>query len=253
MREAKSRESSESSRHRACFAPLNNAYSHLPVLVHLVLSSVCPHATSRLTPPACDEMPRALEAFIVHFNLVRCASMYTYAWGNVADNDGDTTARKALVPGTKSTSIPHLRQSSTVQSNDASHIPEGNGAIDADDLMLKTLLCEDRGCSDACQSYVTPINKCYNGQELFPDDPSWGEYDVLDMYACLEGVYGGDGGCTTSADLNGPSSFKRTFFASQGSSCSEQTDEFDEVPLDECIGPFGDPRPWGRFEIAAKE
>ena len=201
-------------------------------------------------------MPRALEAFIVHFNLARCASMYTYAWGNVrvvADNDGDTAARKALVPGTKSTSIPHLRQSSTVQSNDASHIPEGNGAIDADDLMLKTLLCEDRGCSDACQSYVTPINKCYNGQELFPDDPSWGEYDVLDTYVCLEGVYGGDGGCTTSADLNGSSSFKRTFFASQGSSCSEQTDEFDEVPLDECIGPFGDPRPWGRFEIAAKE
>ena len=175
--------------------------------------------------------------------------MYTYAWGNVrvvADNDGDTAARKALVPGTKSTSIPHLRQSSTVQSNDASHIPEGNGVIDADDLMLKTLLCEDRGCSDACQSYMTPINKCYNGQELFPDDPSWGEYDVLDTYVCLEGVYGGDGGCTTS-------SFKRTFFASQGSSCSEQTDEFDEVPLDECIGPFGDPRPWGRFEIAAKE
>ena len=178
------------------------------------------------------------------------------SWGNVdlAENDGDTAAAsKALVPGTKSASVPRLRQSSTVQSSDVSHIPEGNGAVDADDLVLKTLLCEDRGCSDACQSYVTPINKCYNGQELFPDDPSWGEYDVLDTYACLEGVYGGDGGCTTSADFDGSSSFKRTFFASQGSSCSEQTDEFDEVPLDECIGPFGDPRPWGRFEIAAKE
>jgi hypothetical protein len=41
------------------------------------------------------------------------------------------------------------------------------------------------------------------------------------------------------------SSIKRSFYSSKNSSCiGEPTDEF-VIPLHQCVGPWGEPRPWG--------
>jgi len=198
-------------------------------------------------------MPGMSAVLILHLVLGFCGAL------NVDDESGNSTATKLI--------------SSSRKSGDASkgcmHL-----AIATEELMLNTVLCEDRSCSDACQAYLTPVNKCFNGQSLFPGDPSWGEHDVLDTYECpgrkdsTEGSTNNDGRsmnweimprreegedeAKAAVDIDYASSFKRTLFRSKDSSCREPTDEFDTLPLNECIGPFGKPRPWGRFEIAAK-
>jgi hypothetical protein len=102
-------------------------------------------------------------------------------------------------------------------------------------LLLNSTLCEGR-CVDGCKSYVTPLNQCFNGQSLFPDDPSWGVYDISDI--------------VLSSDLlNESASFSRQFFGSKDGNCTGgPTDSF-ILPIYECVGPFGAPRPWGEFSF----
>jgi hypothetical protein len=96
-------------------------------------------------------------------------------------------------------------------------------------LLLNSTLCKGR-CVDDCKSYVTPLGQCFNGQSLFPDDPSWGVYDISDA------VLSND-------------SFRRQFFGSKDGNCTgEPTDSF-VLPIHECVGPFGAPRPWGEFSF----
>ena len=94
---------------------------------------------------------------------------------------------------------------------------------------LNTTLCTDK-CQSDCKSYTTPLNRCYNGQHLFPNDPSWSPFDLLDAVVCQTLV--------------------RTIFeASSNSSCqSSNADDHFSIPLDTCVGPFGKPRPWGILE-----
>ena len=40
---------------------------------------------------------------------------------------------------------------------------------------------------------------------------------------------------------------RRAFYDTPGT-CGAETDHFD-VPLDQCVGPFGKPRPWGEFSL----
>jgi hypothetical protein len=77
---------------------------------------------------------------------------------------------------------------------------------------------------------------CYNGAQLFPNDNnSWGPYDILDARILI--------------DENDNTVFRRTFYSSQNGSCRDMpTDEYD-LPLNECVGPFGKPRPWGIFSL----
>jgi hypothetical protein len=98
------------------------------------------------------------------------------------------------------------------------------------EVAISTELCE-KFCSEntTCLFYETPVVECYNGQALFPDDPSWGPYDIMD-------------------DLLNDTSFVRRFYSSTDGSCRDETDLF-ELPFDECVGPFGQPRPWGIFEV----
>lgn len=123
---------------------------------------------------------------------------------------------------------------------------------------LQTSLCEDIECSAECKLYETPLNKCYNGQDMFPGDPSWGKYDVLDTYLCRGIVSVGTvlvAGRALGArgvDDSPCTSFTRTFYASKGSTCQDKTDSFDSVPLKECIGPFGEPKPWGLFSVVGR-
>lgn len=204
--------------------------------------------------------------------ILLCLVASSYALSNGgAEKSSDSTTEN------KSSSKPRLRQSAMLSSYDASFASEGHYSTVTENLMLNTLLCKDRGCSDECQTYLTPVNTCFNGLSLFPDDPSWSEYDIFDTYTRSErrgdSEHGTDDGVGLMSwetisrrgeelkdaapkgaeNFDDASSFKRTFFRSKDSSCHDPTDEFDALPLNECIGPFGDPRPWGRFEIATRK
>jgi hypothetical protein len=97
---------------------------------------------------------------------------------------------------------------------------------------LNMTLCTDK-CTGDCQSYITPVSKCYNSGALFPNDPSWSGLDVLDTVICQTLV--------------------RTIFSkSKNASCTVSDDDSDDrfqIPLNECVGPFGAPRPWGWFSL----
>jgi hypothetical protein len=108
------------------------------------------------------------------------------------------------------------------------------GTADAKTLKLGTTLCVDRDCKSDCVSYRTPLDVCYNGQHLFPGDPSWGNVDVYDQSA-IEAI------------------FHRFFYGSQNSTCHGPPTDAYSLPVDRCLGPFGIPRPWGYFEYAQPE
>lgn len=108
----------------------------------------------------------------------------------------------------------------------------------ADGDHLNSTLCHGY-CTGECRSYTTPLNStCYNGQSLFPGDPSWGNVDVMD--AIVDGE-------------DGRAVLERNFFdASNTSACLGPSDLY-TLPLNECVGPFGRPRPWGTFSLVASK
>ena len=96
--------------------------------------------------------------------------------------------------------------------------------------IIRTDLCDTFCLENAlCIRYKTPVSDCYNGEALFPNDPSWGPYDVED-------------------DVMDKFTFVRKFYASENGTCRDQTDQF-ELPFNVCVGPFGQPRPWGKFAL----
>lgn len=99
--------------------------------------------------------------------------------------------------------------------------------------LLNTTLCKDKCQSDDCKTYMTPLDRCYNPFKLFPFDNSWSDFDIFDSVT------------TTTTSLN------RTIFTTKNVSCTSQSDDDVNfiIPLQECVGPFGKPRPWGIFEI----
>ena len=116
--------------------------------------------------------------------------------------------------------------------------------------MLRTSLCVEILCSADCVSYRTPLNECYNGAHLFPGDPSWSDFDIRDevesdTLALFFAISNEDQNIWERR-----ARFSRYFYATKNGSCGgDSTDEFDDLPLDECVGPFGPPRPWGTFSI----
>ena len=103
---------------------------------------------------------------------------------------------------------------------------------------LLTILCVDKTCLANCTQYLSPVKKCYNGQNLVPSssDNPFGAQDILD-----EVIHNRNAP---------PKAFKRLFFDSTNGSCSGKiTDSFNYIPLNECIGPFGPPRPCGTFHL----
>ena len=98
--------------------------------------------------------------------------------------------------------------------------------------VLVTELCVGFCEGDDCRRYETPLGACYSGQALFPNDPSWGDVDFLDHV---------DG-----------DSLVRTLFRTNDGTCVDATDSW-TLPLDECVGPFGKPRPWGKFTVASPD
>jgi hypothetical protein len=124
---------------------------------------------------------------------------------------------------------------------------------------LQTKLCVDR-CESSldCVVYKTPWMTCYNGQALFPSDPSWSEWDILDIPLPLPpstttmtaSIMNG-GKDENSSRLPLSSSFQRSFFSTQNASCANEATDIYTLPLNACVGPFGAPRPWGNFTTTA--
>lgn len=114
---------------------------------------------------------------------------------------------------------------------------------------IRTLMCTSESCGadeniPGCRTYTTPMKACYNARVLFPGDESWGDLDVYDEMVM--------------------SDIKRTFYKSMDGSCvgrgeggdaknsiPQPVDADDSfiLPLDVCVGPFGPPRPWGKFNL----
>ena len=108
-----------------------------------------------------------------------------------------------------------------------------------EDKSIKLTACPASGCSTTdtqCKSYVTPLNTCFNGQAMFPKDEIWGEVDVYDEIVA------------------GSHILHRSFYETTNGTCGGDgaTDEF-RLPLGQCVGPFGDPLPWGTFELIKEE
>ncbi len=98
--------------------------------------------------------------------------------------------------------------------------------------LLNMTLFENKCAGEDFKSYLTPINTCYSSSKLFPNDPSWSGKDVRDDIICQTLV--------------------RTIFDTENSTCLGTGDTF-EIPLNECVGPFGKPRPWGTFRLIQEE
>jgi len=122
---------------------------------------------------------------------------------------------------------------------------------------IRLVICSNR-CSEDCLTFNTPANKCFNGQNLFPNHAEvWGEYDVYDMVS-LPKVEGNEPHIVDELNTGrrGEVTFTRYFFKTRDSSCdghhfvdvSKATDKY-VLPLQRCVGPFGPPRPWGTFEF----
>lgn len=106
---------------------------------------------------------------------------------------------------------------------------------------LRTTLCRDQCMHDDCRTFYTPLQTCYNGKQIFPKDPSWSAFDILDLAAAVN-----DG---SSSSCGGTTTFERFIFESTDATCRGTIQDFFVLPINECVGPFGEPRPWGNFTI----
>jgi hypothetical protein len=102
-------------------------------------------------------------------------------------------------------------------------------------MMLNMTLCGGKCDNENCKSYITPINSCYSSSILFPNDISWSGKDIYDTIICqtlIRNIYDTENGTCRRQDDNDSNKFL--------------------IPLNECVGPFGLPRPWGTFRLAIR-
>ena len=108
-------------------------------------------------------------------------------------------------------------------------------------MSLNTTLCAEK-CFGDCKHYITPMKRCYNGYSMFQkhgEENPFGEHDILDEPITSTKKAG--------IEIVG---IKRIFYKSTNSTCSGGiSDSFDDIPVGTCVGPFGDPRPWGILKI----
>jgi len=91
----------------------------------------------------------------------------------------------------------------------------------------------DDASGSGCRHYQTPMNACFHGPALFPNDPSWNatNVDILDT------------------PLN-TTHFQRDFYPHTSTiRCQGTPTDGFVLPYHECVGPFGPPRPWGIFQL----
>lgn len=124
-----------------------------------------------------------------------------------------------------------------------------------ENAILKTTLYVEKCIGDDFEIYSTPIDECYSGKDSYNtkqnlrtktmDEKSisanldfnnpYGEHDIKDELVKQNGEIVG---------------IQRSFFQSTNSTCTGGiTDSFPNIPLDTCVGPFGEPRPWGVLNV----
>ena len=111
-----------------------------------------------------------------------------------------------------------------------------------------------------CQTYLTPIRTCYSSSKLFPEDPSWSGYDIFDAI-----VHASDtrrrstrssSSTVVSTQTNNTAAgtsllLVRTIYQTTNGTCVPSSqDVVFRLELQQCVGPFGRPRPWGIFAVA---
>eukprot|EP00041_Stephanoeca_diplocostata_P002316 m.25464 g.25464 ORF g.25464 m.25464 type:complete len:1144 (+) comp13183_c0_seq5:141-3572(+) len=96
-------------------------------------------------------------------------------------------------------------------------------------VIVENMTCCKGECVHDCKTYVIPLHTCFSPRALFPGDEQWGTDDIRDE-------------CNATHLI-------RSFFTSTDGTCSSggSPDNSFVVPLGECVGPFGKPRPWGSF------
>ena len=101
-----------------------------------------------------------------------------------------------------------------------------------------------------CQTYLTPIRTCYSSSKLFPEDPSWSGYDMFDV------VVPTSTNTVVSTPQNNNTAgtillLVRTIYSTTNGTCVPSSqDVVFRLELQQCVGPFGRPRPWGLFSMA---
>jgi len=114
-------------------------------------------------------------------------------------------------------------------------INNNNNNNNNNSMMLNMTLCGGKCDNENCKSYITPINSCYSSSILFPNDISWSGKDIYDTIICQTLI--------------------RNIYDTENGTCRRQDDDNDNkflIPLNECVGPFGLPRPWGTFRLAIR-
>jgi len=118
--------------------------------------------------------------------------------------------------------------------------PFADGFLDeSDNISSKSIImvlcsnsCEEDDENNDCAAYETALSKCYNGSSMWPNDESWGAYDIVDEVNLAERY------------------LRRSFYSTSDSTCQgDSTDHFN-IPINECVGPFGPPRPYGIFHVS---
>lgn len=119
----------------------------------------------------------------------------------------------------------------------------------ADQKMIQLDVCGDKCGGQNCKTYKTPLQECFNGLNLFgPDDETWGESDVYDVYHERRNSItryffedSSDGTCGGHTTTNSDSGEVDVDLSKASFS--------NHIPLEKCVGPFGQPRPWGEFTL----
>lgn len=132
---------------------------------------------------------------------------------------------------------------------------QGMGQGGEQQQLLMTRLFAEKCVGDNYTTYKTPIDECYNGNNqdsiiekdrdinsnsLPPIMSSWisnpyGDHDIKDELVNVNdeaiGVF-------------------RSFYQSTNGTCmGDVTDSFPNIPLNSCVGPFGEPYPWGTLKL----
>ena len=116
------------------------------------------------------------------------------------------------------------------------------------DLLVTTLYVE-KCTGDNFIVYTSPINECYNGKSVAyhssdavtnlkpKSNNPYGDHDIMDGFVKEGEEFVG---------------IARLFFQSKNGTClGGVTDSFPNIPLNECVGPFGPPYPWGILKITS--
>ena len=75
------------------------------------------------------------------------------------------------------------------------------------------------------------IGECTSPSDEWPGDEQWGTTSFIDSY-------------------KSPLKMERAFYKDGDDQCSGDVDYVQEMPMKQCIGPWGKPRPWGSLEYS---